>query len=96
MSSGKTVLPHCDNESVVTVLNKDLILAAIARHICLSMIEHDICLKTIHIKGKDNIIADNLSRWFTSEIHRQRVLHLLPHAIWDQIPVNATVINWAI
>ena len=98
--SGKTVCIHCDNEAVVTVLStgetKDLTLAAIARHVWLSMVEYDICLKTVHIRGKDNNIADSLSRWFTSQIHRNRVQSVLPYAIWDQIPTNATIINWNI
>ena len=66
--SGKTVLIHCDNEAVVTVLTtgrtKDLTLAVIARNIWLSTAEHDISLKTVHIRGKDNIFADSFSRWF--------------------------------
>ena len=98
--SGKTVRIHCDNEAVVTVLStgktKDLTLAAIARNIWLTMAEFDICLKTVHISGKDNAIADSLSRWFTSQIHKNRLQTLLPHATWDQIPANATVINWNI
>ena len=98
--SSKTVLTHCDNEAVVRVLNtgktKDLNLAAIARNIWFSTAEYDICLKTIHIKGKDNTITDSLSRWLTSQVHRCRVQSLLPYAIWDQVPVNAMVINWNI
>ena len=98
--SGKTVRMHCDNEAVVTVLStgktKDLTLAAIARNIWLTTAEFDICLKTVHIRGKDNAIADSLSRWFTSQVHKNRVQTLLPHAIWNHVPSNATVINWNI
>ena len=98
--SGKTVRIHCDNEAVVTVLStgktKDLTLAAIARNIWLTTAEFDICLKTVHIRGKDNAIADSLSRWFTSQVHKNRVQTLLPYAIWNNIPSNATVINWNI
>ena len=98
--SGKTIRIHCDNEAVVTVLStgktKDLTLAAIARNVWLSTAEYDICLRTVHIRGKDNAIADSLSRWFISQNHRNRVQTLLPYATWDQIPINATVINWSI
>ena len=78
-----------------TAKTKDLTLAAIARNVWLSTPEYDICLKTVHIRGKDNAIADSLSRWFTSQNHRNRVQTLLSYAIWDQIPI-ATVINWNI
>ena len=98
--SGKTVLIHCDNEAVVTVLTKgrtkDLTLAAIARHIWLKTAEHDICMKTMHIRGKDNIIADSLSRWFTSDIYKHKVMSLMPHLIWDEISPDSTIINWEI
>ena len=98
--SGKTVLIHCDNEAVVTVLTtgrtKDLTLAAIARNIWLGTSEYDISLKTVHIRGKDNIIADSLSRWFTSDIHKYKVLSLLPNITWDNVPQDATNINWEI
>ena len=98
--SGKIVLIHCDNEAVVTVLTtgrtKDLTLAAIARNIWLGTAEYDISLKTVHIRGKDNIIADSLSRWFTSDSHKHKVLSLMPNIIWDMIPENATTINWEI
>ena len=95
----KTVI-HCDNEAVITVLTKgrtkDLTLAAIARNIWLGTAEHEISLKTMHIRGKDNIIADSLSRWFTSDIHKHKVLSLLPNIIWDNVPQDATNINWEI
>ena len=98
--SGKTVLIHCDNEAVVTVLTtgrtKDLTLAAIARNIWLGTAEYDISLKTVHIRGKDNIIADSLSRWFTSDIHKYKMLSLLPNITRDNVPQDATNINWEI
>ena len=86
--SGKTVLIHCDNEAVVTVLTTDLTLAAIARNIWLNTVEH--------IRGKENIIADSLSRWFLSNIYKHKVMSLMPNLIWDEISTDSTVINWEI
>ena len=56
---------HCDNLAVVSVLNtgrkRDSMLAAISRNILMETAEKDICLKTVHIRGQDNQIADTLS-----------------------------------
>ena len=50
---------------VVSVLSigktKDRVLAAITWNILLDITEKDICLRTVHIRGKDNQIADTLS-----------------------------------
>ena len=80
-----TVRIHCDNQSVVSVLTtgriKDSILAAIARNILMETAAKDICLRTVHIRGKDNQIADILSRWFIAEGCSSSLCHLMPNHI---------------
>ena len=68
--SGKAVLIHCDNMAVVSVLNtgktQDMLLAAIARNIHMETAKNDINTRLIHILGKNNTIADSLSRFHTA------------------------------
>ena len=44
-----------------------------ARNILMETAAHDICLKTIHISGKDNEVADSLSRFFIGDRYKERV-----------------------
>ena len=64
-----TVRIHCDNRAVVSVPTTgktgDPILAV---NILMETAEKDICLRTVHIRGKDNQIADTLSRWSWSKM----------------------------
>ena len=97
---GKNIRIHCDNQAVVSVLTtgktRDAILAAIARNILMETSRHDICLRTVHISGKDNQIADNLSRFFLGDIYRERVYQLLQLPTWVRVPSGALDINWDI
>ena len=74
---GKNIRIHCDNQAVVSVLTtgktRDVLLAAIARNILMEIAAHDVCLRTVHISGKDNQIADNLSRFFLGKIYKERL-----------------------
>ena len=67
----KRISIACDNEAVVYVLNsgrtKDLTLAAIARNIQLLLATYNIEIVVRHIPGKDNMVADLLSRWATTK-----------------------------
>ena len=69
--NGKAIRIACDNQAVVMVLNsgktRDLTLAAIARNIFMTAAHFDLFLKTVHIMGVCNDIADSLSRWTISE-----------------------------
>ena len=84
--SGTTVRIHCDNQAVVSVLNtgrtRDSILAAISRNILMETATKDICLRTVHIRGQDNQIADTLSRWYIANGFHSRLVHLLPNHVW--------------
>ena len=97
---GKAVNIFCDNAAVVSVLNsgktRDLTLTAIARNIFMETAEEDISLKTVHIMGKINEIADTLSRWNMGTQYQQKFYHLLPVHVWAKTPANALQINWSI
>ena len=65
--SHQKVLLKTDNIAVVSICNtgytRDQHLARMVRNIWLLTAEHDICLQVAHIAGKQNTIADLLSRW---------------------------------
>ena len=97
---GKTLLVHCDNAAVVSVLQsgatRDLTLAAIARNITMEIAKNDINLHTVHIPGKLNVVADCLSRWSLGPQYRDKLHSILPCPNWVISPSNALHLNWFI
>ena len=83
---GKAIQIACDNQAVVMVLNsgktRDLTLAAIARNIVMEAAQFDIFLKTVHIMGVVNEIADSLSRWAISDLFKRKFYMLMPDHLW--------------
>ena len=79
----KTIGIFCDNLAVVNVLNsgkaKDMYLAAISRNIFMESSKNDIDIKVLHVPGKNNIIANLLSRWQTTVNAHEKLSQLLPH-----------------
>ena len=47
--------------------------------------ECDISIKTSHVMGSKNQIADLLSRWDASENHKNKLYTLVPNHIWVDI-----------
>ena len=96
----KTISVKCDNQAVVTILQsgktRDPLLAAICRNISMETAKADIRLRTIHIPGKINIIADSLSRFHMSPIHKNKVNQLLTGAQWVHPTPAHLSINWQI
>ena len=96
---GKVVKIFCDNAAVVSVLNsgktRDMTLAAITRNIFMETAQADIPLRTVHIMGRINEIADSLSRWNMGAQYQQKFYNLLPVHVWIKIPENALDINWS-
>ena len=90
----------CDNEAVVHVLNsgktRDLTLAAIARNIQLQVATWDINLQVNHIAGKDNHIADLLSRWSLMGDPQVNLNRLLPQHQWVEICETHLHLDWCI
>ena len=96
----KTISVKCDNKAVVTILQSGKtrapLLAAICRNISMETAKADIRLRTTHIPGKINIIADSLSRFHMSPIHRDKVHQLLAGANWIYPTLADLSVNWQI
>ena len=90
----------CDNLAVVQVLNigrtRDLTLAAIARNIQYEAAVSNIHLQVTHIPGKQNVIADLLSRWKNTVNPHSLLKAHLPNFVWVNIPQENISIDWAI
>ena len=97
---GNAVMIHCDNMAVVTVIKngrtRDMFLAAVARNIWLLTATHDIDLTVLHIPGKNNVIADLLSRWFIPGTKRENLKTLITNPVWDNISVSDCMVNYKI
>ena len=83
---GKYIMVHCDNQSVVTVINsgrtRDPISGDMLRNIAMLTATNDIRLRTVHIPGKENVIAENLSRLAIHPQHSINLQHLIPYHSW--------------
>ena len=90
----------CDNEAVVKVLNsghtKCPQLGAIARNIFMSASSKDINLHVIHIPGKQNQVADLLSRWQGSEIDKTNLKKYKREVTWVKVQPNQVVVDHTI
>ena len=95
--SNKCVEIKCDNLAVVSVLQegkaRDPLLAAFARNIWLLTSIFNIQLKVSHIFGKDNQIADLLSRWWETKNNEQKLDSLLPNYKWVPTHIDLTKYN---
>ena len=85
------VLIKCDNDTVVQVLQtgkiRDPFLATVARNIWFESAIGDVSLSHVHIRGKDNKVADTLSRWVGSQEQMACLLSEIKKPIWmDMIP----------
>ena len=78
---GSTTVVHCDNMAVVCSLSSgrswDDFLGKVARNVWLITATYDIDLIVKHIPGKQNDLADALSRWYSGHLSRETVTKLL-------------------
>ena len=97
---GQNVILYTDNEAVVTICNqgytRDKVLATIARNIWLYMADKDISLQVLHLPGKDNVIADLLSRWGGVSGQISKLQQLVSNSQWcmvheDQFKLNTDI-----
>ena len=90
----------CDNKAVVYVLNtgrtRDLTLAAIARNIQFEAVRNNIDLQVNHIPGKQNVVADLLSRWTTVAHPQIKLAEMLPTHQWELVHIDYAHIDWSI
>ena len=87
---GAKIVICCDNQAVVSVLNsgkcQDQWLAAIARNILFMAEMYDIDLRLVHVLGKDNSVADTLSRWRGSITQINFIQEQVPNYVWCDVP----------
>ena len=98
--SHKKVLIKCDNQAVVSILKtgktRDSTLATIARNILLEASCLHITITVIHVLGKDNKVADTLSRWQNSA-HDQQILHnYITNPIWVEANTSLLILDLSI
>ena len=86
----KKVLVKCDKRAVAAVLKhsktKDAFLAACARNIWLVAAWYDLEMDYVHIRGKENVIADLLSRWKVTPENVLKLQSHIPDPLWLKIP----------
>ena len=82
---------------MIEVLNsgktRDPFLALCARNVWLISAIFNIQLVFSHIPGKNNHIADLLSRWTITVNPEQKLKQLLPHFIWINTHIDLTALN---
>ena len=90
---GARVLIKCDNDAVVKVLSagkgRDPFLAACAHNAWYLVALADIHLLYVHVLGKNNRVADLLSRWQNSQANIELLHSIVPNPIW--IPTDVTL-----
>ena len=95
--SRKRILIRCDNQAVVSVLNmgktRDPFLAACARNVWLITAQADIEVIYTHIKGRNNVVADLLSRWQNTIQQQKMLCELFGTPVWLQTSLENMFIN---
>ena len=80
------IVIKCDNQAVVSILKlgktKDSALACIARNILLEAARLHITMSVIHMLGKNNVVADTLSRWQNTHNNWHTLYSSIENPIW--------------
>ena len=96
----KKVQIFCDNMAVVEALTtgraRDHTLAACARNIWLLSSLYNIYLTFSHIAGKENVLADLLSRWEARPNQCTALQELCPNHVWIDSHIDLTLLNYTI
>ena len=94
----KYIEVFCDNLAVVPVLQtgkaRDSHLATFVRNIWLITSIFNINLAITHIPGKNNSVADLLSRWNVTPDNETRLLSIKPIHQWVPTHLNLTLLNY--
>ena len=95
--ANKSVEILCDNLAVVEILSpgkaRDNIMAPCARNIWLLAAIYNINLIVTHIRGRENYVADLLSRWFQTRDNCEKLTKLLDSHIWMNVHIDLTLLN---
>ena len=66
-----TVCFFCDNEAIVTIINKmsskNNLIMRLLRPMVLLLMKHNVVFYSKHVEGKLNVVADKLSRYQVSK-----------------------------
>ncbi len=64
---GKRIILRCDNESVIGIINKQTsrcpTIMSLVRFFVLQCLKNNIAFRARHVAGKNNVVADSLSRF---------------------------------
>ena len=67
LMANSTIVYHCDNQAMTDILNKqsskNQLVMGLVHPLVLTLIKHNIMLMSQHIPGKNNILADRISRF---------------------------------
>ena len=97
---GQRVILPCDNANSVLAINSGRSRVP-GMHLCLREIWfltacYDIDLFTRHVAGVDNSIADHLSRWHLSPVHRIRFAALTADTPTEHVPCSPHLFQFEI
>ena len=97
---GTRILIKCDNDAVVKVLSggkaRDPFLAACARNAWYLAALGDVHLQYVHVLGKNNRVADLLSRWQNSKNNIRELHTLVQSPQWIPTHVALTEVDYTI
>ena len=95
--SNKKLRIKCDNMAVVEVLTsgrtRDPVLALCARNVWLISAMYNISIHIEHIPGKNNVIADLLSRFQFDNVSWQALYQHVPNVVWIHTHIDLTKLN---
>ncbi len=93
--ANKCILFLCDNQTTVHVINKlssrDSLTMQLVRRLAVAIMRHNIFLRSKHIAGKTNVIADRLSRLQMDEARK-----LAPWLDALATPVPQELLPWVV
>ena len=93
--SGTRILIKCDNDAVVKVLNagkaRDPFFGTCVCNVWYISALADVGVQYAHILGRDNSVADLLSRWQFSEQNVAQLQQFIQNPIW--LPVNIGILE---
>ena len=97
MWKGKRILVKCDNDAVVHVLasgkTRDPYLGACARNVWFEAALLDVELQYVHVMGKNNKVADLLSRWKNTVTNYVELRAFVKQPIWASAGLQHMEIN---
>ena len=96
--AGRCIMIHCDNQACVEMINsmrsRNNFLQMCLRELWLKLAVNNIMVKAAHIPGRENTIADCLSRWHTDAIYQSWFKALTVALNFQPVPVNPQLFSF--